>query len=127
MYRAKLGTSKLDQRIAWFHNQLGKGKKGDTIRKVLGAGPVSDQHRYIRKLQQKKKEEDDCDNSSGGTNIDDDVINKESSFMSCLGDTEEGYDDENDDDEEYGILPKKFNHSAFVESLRSSITSLGFV
>merc|ERR1711982_28526 len=47
-YRMRLGKSKLDERIAWFHNQLGKGRKGDTIRKVLGAGPVSHQVKYTK-------------------------------------------------------------------------------
>ena len=44
--RIKAGTSKLDERIAWFHHQMGKGKKGDTIRKVLGGGPISEQVKY---------------------------------------------------------------------------------
>lgn len=35
------------KRIAWFHNEvLGKGTRGDIVRKVLGAGPVSEQVRY---------------------------------------------------------------------------------
>ena len=46
----------MDERIEWFHNELGKGAKGDIIRKVLGAGPVSDQVKYIQ--QQQEKEED---------------------------------------------------------------------
>lgn len=46
--REKLGRTKLDERIAWFHNQLGKGERGDALRKVLGAGPVSDQVKYQR-------------------------------------------------------------------------------
>merc|ERR1712032_485331 len=44
--RERLGMRKLDERIAWFHNELGKGSRGDNIRKVLGAGPVSDQVKY---------------------------------------------------------------------------------
>lgn len=44
--RQKLGKSKIDERIVWFHNELGKGKKGDVIRKALGAGPVSNQVKY---------------------------------------------------------------------------------
>jgi|AntRauTorckE5430_2_1112549.scaffolds.fasta_scaffold11400_1 hypothetical protein len=44
--RHVLGTSKLDERIAWFHNELGKGAKGDALRRVLGGGPVSDQVAY---------------------------------------------------------------------------------
>jgi digalactosyldiacylglycerol synthase len=46
--REKLGRTRLDERIAWFHNQLGKGERGDALRKVLGAGPVSDQVKYQR-------------------------------------------------------------------------------
>jgi len=45
-YRSRIGTSKNDERIAWFHNEIGKGAKGDVIRKALGGGPVSDQVRY---------------------------------------------------------------------------------
>ena len=44
--REQLGRSKIDERIAWFHNEVGKGTKGDMIRKVLGAGPVSEQYKY---------------------------------------------------------------------------------
>jgi hypothetical protein len=44
--REQLGRSKIDERIAWFHNEVGKGTKGDIIRKVLGAGPVSQQYKY---------------------------------------------------------------------------------
>jgi hypothetical protein len=44
--RAKLRVSKLDERIAYFHNELGKGAKGDALRKVLGGGPISHQVKY---------------------------------------------------------------------------------
>lgn len=44
--RIRAGTSKLDERIAWFHQQMGKGKRGDTLRKVLGGGPISEQVKY---------------------------------------------------------------------------------
>lgn len=50
--RQRLGTSKLDERIAWFHNELGKGTKGDTLRRVLGGGPISDQVAYEHMKQQ---------------------------------------------------------------------------
>ena len=49
--RSKLGTSKVDERIAWFHNELGKGVKGDVIRKVLGAGPASDQVKFEMEMR----------------------------------------------------------------------------
>jgi hypothetical protein len=44
--RERLGLAPLDERIAWFHNELGKGTTGDLLRKVLGAGPASDQVKY---------------------------------------------------------------------------------
>lgn len=44
--RARLGKAKLDERIAFFHRELGKGAKGDALRKVLGGGPVSSQVKY---------------------------------------------------------------------------------
>jgi digalactosyldiacylglycerol synthase len=44
--RERLGLSKLDERIAWFHNEIGKGATGDMLRKFFGAGPVSGQVKY---------------------------------------------------------------------------------
>ena len=44
--RAILGKAKLDERIAFFHRELGKGSKGDALRKVLGGGPISAQVKY---------------------------------------------------------------------------------
>ncbi|KAL7552678.1 hypothetical protein ACHAWF_015906 [Thalassiosira exigua] len=45
--RMMLGKAKLDERIAFFHRELGKGAKGDTLRKFLGAGPkIGHQVRY---------------------------------------------------------------------------------
>lgn len=57
--RHKLGTSKLDDRIAWFHKQLGDGYKGDFVRKVLGAGPASNQYAYLSKQKQDDSSDDD--------------------------------------------------------------------
>ena len=51
--RAKLRLSKLDERIAFFHNELGKGAKGDALRKVLGGGPISHQVKYEAERQSK--------------------------------------------------------------------------
>eukprot|EP00977_Amphora_coffeiformis_P005140 scaffold1087_cov154-Amphora_coffeaeformis.AAC.2 len=39
--REKVSLRKIDERIAWFHNEIGKGPRGDLLRKVFGAGPVS--------------------------------------------------------------------------------------
>jgi hypothetical protein len=44
--RERLALRKLDERIAWFHNELGKGVTGDWIRKLCGAGPASHQVKY---------------------------------------------------------------------------------
>lgn len=63
--RHLLGTSKLDERIAWFHNELGKGARGDTLRRVLGGGPVSDQVAYALMRQQP---------SNGGDSDDDEGL-----------------------------------------------------
>jgi digalactosyldiacylglycerol synthase len=54
--RERLGLSRLDERIAWFHNEIGKGERGDAIRKLCGAGPVSHQVKYQR-LQSEEDEE----------------------------------------------------------------------
>jgi hypothetical protein len=37
--RDRLGLSKLDERIVWLHNEVGKGATGDMIRKVLVRAP----------------------------------------------------------------------------------------
>jgi hypothetical protein len=49
--RDRLGLSKLDERIAWLHNEVGKGATGDMLRKVFGAGPASGQVQYVTKKQ----------------------------------------------------------------------------
>ncbi len=56
--RGNLGRSRMDERIEWFHNELGKGAKGDMIRKVFGAGPVSDQVKYVQRQQDKDDDSD---------------------------------------------------------------------
>jgi len=63
--RHLLGTSKLDERIAWFHNELGKGTRGDTLRRVLGGGPVSDQVAYLAMRQQPPNGSDNEDDDEG--------------------------------------------------------------
>uniref|UniRef100_A0A7S2A4L2 Uncharacterized protein n=1 Tax=Ditylum brightwellii TaxID=49249 RepID=A0A7S2A4L2_9STRA len=60
--RARLGKTKLDERIAWFHNELGKGVKGDRLRKVLGGGPISDQVKYVKsKIEGQEPGFDECE------------------------------------------------------------------
>ena len=44
--RAMLEKAKLDERIAFFHREMGKGAKGDALRKFLGGGPISAQVKY---------------------------------------------------------------------------------
>lgn len=44
--RERVGKTKLDHKIATIHYELGKGVKGDVIRKFLGGGPVSNQVHY---------------------------------------------------------------------------------
>jgi len=69
--RAKLGLSKFDERIAYFHNELGKGAKGDALRKVLGGGPVSHQVKYE---MEKRREAAKGDIEEGDASIDDDAV-----------------------------------------------------
>ena len=57
--RESLGTTKMDERIAWFHNEMGKGTKGDVIRKVFGAGPVANQVKYVLETRQSDESEDE--------------------------------------------------------------------
>ena len=44
--REMLGKAKLDERIAFFHREMGKGSTGDALRKFLGGGPISAQVKY---------------------------------------------------------------------------------
>jgi digalactosyldiacylglycerol synthase len=44
-----------DRRLADLHYELGRGRKGDVLRKVLGGGPVADQVHY-QKLMQRREE-----------------------------------------------------------------------
>jgi ElaB/YqjD/DUF883 family membrane-anchored ribosome-binding protein len=67
--RELLGTSKTDERIAWFHNELGKGVKGDMIRKVFGGGPVSDQVKYEKKQKSSKELEDEDEDEGEGLSL----------------------------------------------------------
>jgi digalactosyldiacylglycerol synthase len=63
--RERIAWTTLDERIAWFHNEIGKGTKGDILRKVFGAGPASDQVKYqtesslVSNLQEDSAEEMD--------------------------------------------------------------------
>lgn len=59
--RENLGRSRMDERIEWFHNELGKGAKGDMLRKVLGGGPVSDQVKYSQQRQEKEADMETSD------------------------------------------------------------------
>ena len=52
--REKLGTSKLDERIAWLHNEIGKGATGDMLRKILGAGPAANQVKYASEIKRER-------------------------------------------------------------------------
>jgi digalactosyldiacylglycerol synthase len=97
--RELLGRSKIDERIAWFHNELGKGVKGDILRKALGAGPVSGQVKYEMTKRRAASMEDD----------DDEII----------GDDEEDLDLDLVDEG----LPRKFRNSVFVRALQEAIES----
>lgn len=93
--RERLGRQKLDERIAWFHNELGKGETGDLIRKLFGAGPVSHQVKY-QKLKQSSSDDDDKS-----------LVLKE--------------DEEDDDDG----LSAKFRRSSFAKALRAALEDVG--
>lgn len=54
--RYNLGKAKLDERIAYFHRELGKH---DSLRRVLGGGPVSNQVRY--ELERQGLDQDNSD------------------------------------------------------------------
>jgi digalactosyldiacylglycerol synthase len=93
--REKLGLTKLDERIAWFHNELGKGVTGDMVRKVLGAGPASHQVKY-QVAHQSQLEPSEL--------------------------IEQGEEEEESEDEDEG-LPKKLRMSSFAAAIRSTVAS----
>jgi hypothetical protein len=98
--RERLGLAKLDERIAWFHNELGKGETGDFIRKVLGAGPASHQVKY-------QKEKYVGASSSNGENDEDG--------------NESGEEDIDDDDDDESGFSSKFRRSSFAQAIRAAV------
>jgi len=79
--REKLGSSKLDERIAWLHNEIGKSSAGDMLRKILGAGPVAEQVKYT--YEQEQAAEDGAE----GTEDEDDGLSpkfRRSSFAEAI-------------------------------------------
>jgi len=98
--RELLGRSKIDERIAWLHNELGKGVKGDIIRKALGAGPASGQVRY-----EKKKRRSEASRAASREDNDDAISDDEEMDMESEG------------------LPRKFQNSVFVKAVREAIES----
>jgi glycosyltransferase involved in cell wall biosynthesis len=78
--REKLGTAKLDERIAFFHNELGKGTRGDTLRKVLGGGPIASQARY--EMLKQGIILDEVEENNGGVSIAEKF--KTSSFVQAI-------------------------------------------
>jgi hypothetical protein len=102
--RELLGRSKIDERIAWLHNEIGKGVKGDIIRKALGGGPISGQVKYEMNKRKKRARKA---KTAGSEDEDDESIS----------------DDEDMEMEDEG-LPRKFRNSVFVRALReSSVTT----
>jgi len=98
--RERLGMSRLDQRIAWFHNEIGKGTTGDLLRRVLGAGPASHQVKYQK---------------ANSNVVDDGGISYE--------------DEENDgssssEDEDDEGLSAKLRRSSFAQAVRATLGDL---
>jgi len=106
--RERMGHSKLDERIAWFHNELGKGATGDMLRKICGAGPVSHQVKYL-------KEKGFLSEATTTT------INAVATTIK--GVTTEPDDDDSSEDEDDG-LSAKFRRSSFAEALRATVRDL---
>ena len=89
--RERLGRTKLDERIAWLHNELSKGTSGDILRKICGAGPVSHQNKYVKER------------------------------VGTAGTSEQRDDDEDGPEDEDDGLSKKFRSSSFAEAIRATI------
>jgi digalactosyldiacylglycerol synthase len=89
--RERLGKSKLDERIAWLHKEIGKGATGDVLRALCGAGPASKQVQYeLQRRQQQQLPPRDYDNADRDSSSD--------------------YEDNG--------LSAKFRRSSFAEALR---------
>ena len=95
--RERLGMQKLDERIAWFHNEIGKGSTGDWLRRVLGAGPASHQVKYQRNLL-----------AASGTGE--------------LYEEDEGSSSDDEDDE--AGWSAKLTRSAFAQAIRETLEDL---
>ena len=80
--RERIGSQKFDERIARLHNELGKGHKGDFLRKLFGAGPVSHQVKY----QMSKQSSTSGDTNEKDDDFDDGLTGKfyKSSFAKAL-------------------------------------------
>ena len=64
-WRNRVGRNKSDEKIAKLHYALGRGAKGDVLRKVLGGGPVADQFQYdCRMLQAQLNVDNDSSSDS---------------------------------------------------------------
>jgi len=62
-----LSSTMEGERIAWFHNEvLGKGPRGDLIRKLFGAGPVSAQVQYQQQNQVDSEREGEAEDEGLG-------------------------------------------------------------
>jgi len=102
--RERLGLNKLDERIAWFHNEIGKGPAGDILRKVLGAGPVSHQVKYQRDVEAAREEEEEDD-----------------AYESDDGDMSEDSSSSEEDEDGFSA---KFRRSSFAQAVRATIGDL---
>lgn len=49
--RQRLGTARIDERCAWFHHKMSKGRRGDVVRTLLGAEPAAAQNRYAMRTR----------------------------------------------------------------------------
>lgn len=122
--RQQSGQTKLDERIAWFHNELGKGKRGDMIRKMFGGGPVSAQAKYVNETQNQDEttgratDSDDSESLSSSDSMMNDkgVTSDESSGAS------EGSSD-NDIGDDGLSANSKSRQSGFSDTIRATLSS----
>ena len=120
--RERLGRSRLDSRIAWIHNELGKY---DVVRKVFGAGPVSDQVKYeelrtypnaqsARKQRKRQRRRQGGHEQARVVGMDSSESDEESTSES------EGEDDVEVSDTEGLLVSRKFRKSSFVRAIRAA-------
>ena len=117
--RERLGRSRLDSRIAWIHNELGKF---DVVRKVFGAGPVSDQVKYEEQRTYTDTESEPRSSRRQRRKHRRSELRKSTELAASESDEDSSI--ESDGNHEVGseglLESRKFRNSPFVQAIRAA-------